>query len=139
MRIQSRIGPAAALLAMTFVAAVAVADDAPRMVVEIFRVAPGRHAEFLRFVDAWDRANIEAGIPPRQLFVHQNGADWDFLLLQPAELTDEQDAKLTAAVERLGLPRGGKYFLAIREFIAWHSDTTVEGPTTAADWLRKLD
>ena len=30
-----------------------------------------------------------AGIPPRELYVHQDGADWDFMLIQNAEYTDE--------------------------------------------------
>ena len=120
-----------------FTAAPALADSQD-MVVEIYRVAPGKHKEFLRQIALYDQANAEAGLPPRQLFVHQGGASWDFLILQPAHHTDEESAKLDAAFKKLGIPQGANFFVAFRELIAEHTDTNVEA-TTAADYLKKLD
>lgn len=132
------IRAAAAVTGVLIVSNVAAADP-PQMTVEIFRIAPGHHAEFLRMIAAFDQVNVEAGVPPRQLFVHQSGDGWDFMLLQPYEYSDEIYAKLDAAAKRLGLPEGGKYFVEIRRLLASHTDTVVEGPTTAADWLKKLE
>jgi hypothetical protein len=112
--------------------------DSKDMVIEIYRVAPGKHEEFLRQIALYDQANAEAGLPPRQLFVHQGGADWDFLILQPAEHTDEESAKLDAAFKKLGIPQGAKFFVSFRTLIAEHTDTNVEA-TTAAEYLKKLD
>lgn len=108
------------------------------MLIEIYRIAPGMHEEFLRHLALLDQANAEAGLPPRQLFVHQDGASWDFLLLQPAHHTDEENAKLDAAFRKLGLPQGAKFFVTFRKLIAEHTDTFVE-QTTAAEYLKKLD
>lgn len=110
-------------------------DAAPRMVVEIYRVAPGQHAAFLEAIARYDEANRMAGLPPRQLFVHSQGASWDFMLLQPAETPAEKSEALNAAWEKLGLPSGADFFLSFRQHINWHEDTTVLGPTTAADYL----
>ena len=127
------LGPA--LLGTT----VSVADEpAPRKLVEIYRIAPGKHVEFLRMIEKFDAASKEAGIPPRELYVHQDGGNWDFMLIQNAEYTDEQRAKIGPAMEKLGLPRGADFFVQFRQFIAEHSDTFVEGPTSAEAWLRKL-
>ena len=112
--------------------------DSKEMVVEIYRIAPGKHEEFLRQIALYDRANAEAGLPPRQLFVHQDGASWDFVLLQPAHHTEEENAKLDAAFKKLGIPQGAKFFVNFRQFIAEHTDTFVEA-TTAAEYLRKLE
>jgi hypothetical protein len=112
--------------------------DSKDMVIEIYRVAPGKHEEFLRPIALYDQANAEAGLPPRQLFVHQGGAAWDFLILQPAEHTDEESAKLDAAFKKLGIPQGAKFFVNFRTLIAEHTDTNVEA-TTAAEYLKKLD
>ncbi len=112
--------------------------DSKDMLIEIYRVAPGKHEEFLRQIALFDRANAEAGLPPRQLFVHQGGASWDFLILQPANHTDEESEKLDAAFKKLGLPQGAKFFVNFRTFIAEHTDTFVE-QTTAAEYLKKLD
>jgi hypothetical protein len=108
------------------------------MLLEIYRVAPGKHEEFLRHVALLDQANVEAGIPARQLYVHQDGASFDFVILQPAKNTDEQNAKLGEAFKRLGIPGGAKFFVHFRTLIAEHTDTFVE-KTTAGDYLKKLD
>ena len=113
-------------------------SDSKEMVIEIYRVAPGKHEEFLRQIELYDRANAEAGLPPRQLFVHQGGASWDFLILQPAHHSDEESAKLDAAFKKLGIPQGAKFFVAFRQLIAEHTDTNVEA-TTAADYLKRLE
>jgi len=128
----------ALLLAFGVLVQVPAVAEPKEMVVEIFRVAPGKHEEFLRHFALYDRANAEAGLPPRQLFVHQGGASWDFLILQPAHHTDEESAKLDAAFKKLGIPQGAKFFVNFRTLIAEHTDTNVEA-TTAAEYLRKLE
>lgn len=119
-------------------ATLATAEDRQSLV-EIYRIAPGQHAGFLEFIALCDQANKEAGLPPRQLYVHQDGSSWDFVIIQPASISEEQGKALDAAFKRLGIPQGGKFFVRIREFIAEHSDTFATGPTTAAEWLKKLN
>jgi hypothetical protein len=126
------------LLMAAFLASAPALADSKDMLIEIYRIAPGKHEEFLRHLALLDQANVEAGLQPRQLFVHQDGASWDFVLLQPAHNTDEQNAKLDAAFKRLGIPQGAKFFLNFRTLIAEHTDTFVE-QTTAAEYLKKLD
>jgi hypothetical protein len=111
------------------------AEPVPKMLVEIYRIAPGQHTAFLEAIAKYDEANRLAGLPPRQLFVHSDGASWDFLLLQPAETPPDKVAALNAAWEKLGLPSGADFFLSFRQYIASHEDTFVLGPTTAADFL----
>jgi hypothetical protein len=126
---------AVAVLGVMLAATAARAADS---LVEIYRIAPGQHAAFLKFIALCDQANKEAGLPPRQLYVHQDGASWDYMLIQPAHTTDEQDKQLDAAYKKLGIPQGANFHLEIRRFITEHTDTFVEGPTTAADWLQKV-
>jgi len=111
------------------------AEPVPRMLVEIYHVAPGQHTAFLEAIAKYDEANRIAGLPPRQLYVHDDGASWDFMLIQPAETPADKAAALKAAWEKLGLPTGADFFLSFRQFIASHEDTFVSGPTTAADFL----
>jgi hypothetical protein len=126
------------LLVSGLLASAAALAESKDMLIEIYRVAPGKHEEFLRHLALLDQANAEAGLPPRQLFVHQDGASWDFVLLQPAHHTDEENAKLGAAFKKLGIPQGAKFFVNFRKLIAEHTDTFVEA-TTAAEYLKKLD
>lgn len=128
----------ASVLISSVLATAPVLGDSQDMVIEIYRIAPGKHEEFLRQIALYDRANAEAGLPPRQLFVHQGGASWDFLILQPAHHTEEENRKLDAAFKKLGIPQGAKFFVTFRQLIAEHTDTNVEA-TTAAEYLKKLD
>ena len=128
----------ALMLALGVLATAPALGDSKEMVIEIYRIAPGKHEEFLRQIALFDQANAEAGLPPRQFFVHQGGASWDFLILQPAHHTDEESAKLDAAFKKLGIPQGAKFFVTFRQLIAEHTDTNVEA-TTAAEYLKKLD
>lgn len=135
----ARPAPLLAALVVCALPSLAAAEDGPpRKLVEIYRVAPGRHLEFLQMIALFDQASREAGIPPRDLYVHQDGANWDFMLIQNADYTDEQSAKIGPAFEKLGLPRGARFLVEYRKLIAEHSDTFAE-KTTAEEWLRKLD
>ena len=117
------------------IASLSVAAEVPKMVVEIYRIAPGQHTAFLEAIAKFDEANRMAGLPPRQLYVHSDGASWDFMFIQPAETPPEKAAALKASWEKLGLPTGADFFLRFRQYIASHEDTFVNGPTTAADFL----
>ncbi len=110
-------------------------SEPQRMLVEIYRIAPGEHQAFLEAIASYDEANRMAGLPPRQLYVHSDGASWDFMVIQPAEIPPEKSAALGEAWKKLGLPSGADFFLSFRKYIAEHTDTFVTGPTSAADYL----
>ncbi|AKM09482.1 hypothetical protein [Croceicoccus naphthovorans] len=107
------------------------------VLVEIYRIAPGKHREFLETIAKYDEVNARAGLPPRQLYVHRDGASWDFMLIQPAKTPEGKGPALDAAWEEMGLPSGPDFFFSFRSMIAEHSDTFATGPISAADYLAK--
>lgn len=129
-----------ALVALGFIAGLALAAPAAdrqptKMLVEIYRIAPGQHLAFLENIAKADEANRLAGLPPRQLYVHQDGASWDFMLIQPAETPKDKEEALAAAWKKLDLLSGVDFFCDFRKFILEHTDTFVLGPTSAAEYL----
>src|SRR6202158_1439914 len=114
----TRIAFALTIAVVATFAARAFAAEVPRMLVEVYWIAPGQHAAFLEAIAKYDEANRMAGLPPRQLYVHSDGASWDFLLMQPAETPPDKLAPLNAAWEDLGLPSGADFFLSFRQYIA---------------------
>jgi hypothetical protein len=126
-------------LVVTTVLLPAAAQKAPppvdNVMIEIYRIAPGQHEAFLEEIAHYDEANRLAGLPPRQLYVHSDGASWDFVLIQPAKTPPDKAQALEAAWKKLGLPSGADFFLSYRRFIADHSDTVAIGPTSAAAYL----
>jgi len=115
----------------------AFAADSEKMI-EIYHIAPGKHVEFLKLIALYDEANRLAGLPARELFVHQDGGSWDFLLIQDEDVEPAKAKVRDEALKKLGAPTGAKFWVAIRQTIAEHTDTMATGPTTAADWLKKL-
>ncbi len=106
-------------------------------IISIYRAAPGQQQQLLAWLARQDEINRAAGVSPAQLFVHQNGASWDFLIIAP-QTTQQQDDAVEAAGRRMGAAVGPRAGLELRQHIAEHTDTIVAGPTTAADWLRRI-
>lgn len=117
------------------------ASPAParKRLVEIYRIAPGKHEEFLRAIAKLDEANRRAGVPPRELYVHADGASWDFLLIQDAEYPEGKGDAVEKASRELGIPSGPRFFVEFRALVLEHTDTFASGPTTAGAYLAKLD
>ncbi|MES2290392.1 MAG: hypothetical protein V4530_11705 [Pseudomonadota bacterium] len=109
---------------------------------EIFKLAPGKQEDFIRRIARADQVSAVVGQPPIQIFVHQDGDDWDVLLFKPVtgfKPTPAQQAAMDAKRKELHMESGPAYFLAIRETIASHTDSKAYGPLSAAQWLAKLD
>ena len=123
---------AAAMIAaaVPFCAQAADEADAPTAIVSIYRIAPGKHLEFLRWLAAREAVDKAVGVPATQVYMHRSGAAWDFISIAP-ETTPEQDARVEAEAKKRGLATGFKAALEIRTLMAEHSDTLAEGPVTA--------
>lgn len=128
----------ACLLASALAAAPLYAQSAtPRSVVSIYRAAPGQQLALLKWLARQDEIARSAGQPAAQLYVHQDGASWDYVYIQPAQ-TPDQDKAFDAAAKKMGVDPGPKMGLELRQYIAEHTDTISAGPTTAADWLKQI-
>ena len=128
------------LLALVFLAApVARAQTAkpevkqpPHARVALYRIAPGKHLEFLKWMAETEAINKEAGVPAAQIYAHTDGDSWDYLGVSP-DLSKEQQAKVDEVARKHGRKTGFPASLEFRTFAAWHTDTFVIGPVSAAD------
>jgi hypothetical protein len=135
-------GPATPVAAPAPAPSAASNEVWPEAYFEIFKLAPGKQEEFIRRIARADQVSKAGEQPPIQMFVHEDGADWDVLLYKPARTvkpTAAQETAMAAKRKELGMESGPAYFIAIRETIASHTDTKTYGPITAAQWLARLD
>jgi uncharacterized protein (DUF1800 family) len=102
--------------------------------VSIYRVAPGKHLDFMKWMAAREAAAKEAGAPAVQWYAHMDGDSWDYLAIAP-ESTDAMDDKVDAILKSKGLTTGFKGGLELRTMMASHTDTFARGPVTAADMV----
>jgi hypothetical protein len=102
--------------------------------ISIYEVAPGRHLDFLKWMAAREDVAREAGVPAAELYAHTDGDRWDYLLIWPVT-TAEQDRKVDEMAAAKGLKTGFSSALEFRALLSSHTDTFVNGPTTAAALL----
>jgi len=124
------------LLALIFFAPSAsraqAAKEPPRALVTIYRIAPGKHLDFLKWLAESEAIAKEAGMPAGQIYAHTDGDSWDYLNVGP-DLTKEQQAKVDEVTKKHGRKTGFAASLEFRSFVASHTDTFVVGPVSAAD------
>ena len=124
-----------ALLALAAPAAYAqtakAEKDPPTARIALYRVAPGKQLDFLKWMAENDAIDKEAGVPVAQVYAHTNGDSWDYMQIVP-DLTKEQQAKVDEVSKKRGRKLGMQASLEFRTFIAWHTDTMTVGPMTAA-------
>jgi len=113
-------------------AAKAEMKEPSRALVTIYRVATGKHLEFLKWLADQEAIAREAGVPASQFYAHTDGDSWDYLNVGPA-LSDEQQAKVDEAARKRGRKAGFAASLEFRTLISSHTDTFVVGPVSAAD------
>ena len=114
----------------------APAKEPPHSLISIYRIAPGKHADFLKWMAVRDAVDKEVGIAQAQWYAHVDGDSWDYLAVGP-DNTPEQDKKVEAAMKKHGLTTGFKQSLEVRQFFASHTDTFVVGPVSVSelsDW-----
>jgi hypothetical protein len=132
-----------ALCALVTVAAMAagvstvLAQSQPKTsIVSIYRIAPGKHLAFLKWMAAQDAAAASAGVPATQWYRHLDGDSWDYVAIAPA-MDDAMTQKADAAARSHGLSTGMKSGLELRELMAYHTDTYAAGPSTAAQLVQE--
>jgi hypothetical protein len=104
--------------------------------VSIYRIASGQQVNFLKWLARQEQINAAAGIARGQLYIHNDGDSWDYVVIAP-QPTAAQDAAVEAATRKLGLnPRRGG--IELRQYIASHTDTIATGPTSASAYLAWL-
>ena len=116
----------------------AAAKETPHVIVSLYRVAPGKHLDFIKWMAANEAIDKEAGVPSPQIYVHTNGDAWDYMVIAP-ELTDAQQDKQDAAAKAHGRKIGFGASLEFRTYMAWHTDTFANGPTSATELVAQAN
>jgi len=138
MKIVAKLVAAAAVSTLILAASPALAQPAKgRAIVSLYHAAPGQQEALMRWLADQDRAAAAAGVAPAQVYVHTDGASWDFVSIGPVT-TDAQDQAIDEAAKKMGIAYGPRASLEFRKYIQEHTDTFVRGPMTAAEYLSSL-
>lgn len=113
--------------------------DIPRSIIEVFHIAPGQHEAFLERIAQQERAAKAVGLDPGDLYIHEAGASWDFVLVKPLGQDDGKWEQMMEILHDEGYPSGPDFFFEFRRMYTSHEDTYVLGPTRATDYLATRD
>lgn len=138
MTMLAKLAAGAALSAAALIPSAALAQPGPgRATVSLYQAPPGHQEALMRWLADQDRVAASVGVAPAQVYVHTDGASWDFMVVQPAT-TDAQDDAIDAAAKKMGVASGPRASLEFRKHIQTHTDTLVRGPMSAAQYLSSL-
>ena len=115
----------------------AICQEPPQHIVSLYRAAPGQQVALLKWMARQDQAAQAAGLPASQIYVHTSGDSWDYMVINPVT-TEAQDDAVDAAAKKLGISSGPRASIEFRTMIGSHTDTTTNGPMTAAQILARL-
>lgn len=110
---KSLLGFAVGALALT-IAIPASAQMPQSATITTYRAAPGHQVELLRWLARQNTVSEAAGVPAAQLYVHLDGASWDYLVIAP-DTTEAQDNAVEAAARRMGVPTGPGVGIELRD------------------------
>ena len=114
------------------------AQEPPNHIVSLYRVAPGKHLEFLKWMAAREAVDREIGVAATQWYAHLNGDSWDYVAIAP-DLDKATSDRSDAEAKKRGLTTGARASLDFRQTMAYHTDTLVAGPYTAAQLIEQAD
>lgn len=126
------------LLVGACIALPAWAQDTPKTaVISIYRIAPGKHLDFMKWMAAREAVAREAGVPATQWYAHIDGDSWDYLAIGP-DTDGATSDKIDAMQRKRGLKSGPAGSIELRTMMASHTDTISAGPMTAAQMIEAV-
>ena len=131
------LGAAAAAIACTLAMPATAQQSGGRAIVSLYHAPPGHQVELLKWLAQQEQVAAAAGVPRSQLYVHTDGDSWDYMLVAPIT-TEAQDAAFDAAAKKMGVATGPRASIEFRKHIQSHTDTMVNGPTSATEVLAAL-
>lgn len=115
-------------------------SKATEHIITIYHVAPGKHAEFLKWMAQQQAIGEEAGANPAQWYVHLDGDSWDYITIsEVAQNQAEIDKKIDELSKKKGLPTGFNAGLKFRQFVNSHTDTYTMGPYSAQELAKMTE
>ena len=126
------------LLSLTSSPTFAVADQNAIYTITVWKIHPGKHVEFIKYMKEWEEVFAEIKIPPMKWYRKISGDSYDFVSIShPFDYKNEK--KMEEIGQKKGLPIGYNYTLKLNEFADSYTSTIVEGPQSMAELLAQIE
>ncbi len=125
------------MFAVVFIS-ISTSSSADVKTISLYKIAPGKHLEFIEWMAAWDEVYKEIGLEQPVWYRNIRGDSWDFFVIFPPFDRAKEDEMEKVGKAR-GLDIGFAWKLKHWEFMTESTGTLVQGPTTPAELLKSLD
>lgn len=109
-----------------------VKAEPKQVTISIYHIAPGKHVEFLGWMEARQSISESLGFELANWYAHIDGDSWDYIVVAPM-LTEEQEKQVEAQSQRRGLTTGFAAGIELRHYMLSHTDTIAIGPVSASE------
>ena len=103
-----------------------------QVTISIYHIAPGKHVDFLKWMEARESISESLGFPLSSWYAHIDGDSWDYIVVAPT-LTEDQEKQVETQSQRRGLTTGFAAGIELRHYILSHTDTIAAGPVSASE------
>ena len=117
--------------------AYAVAEESAVYTITIWKIHPGKHAEFIKYMKEWEDVYAEIKLPPMKWYRKISGDSYDFVSISPP-FNNAKEHEMEKAGKARGLPIGYNYTIKLNEYVDSYTSTYVEGPQSMADLLSQV-
>jgi hypothetical protein len=124
-------------LAITSSYANAVAEQSSIYTITVWKIHPGKHVEFIKYMKEWEQVYIDIKLPPMKWYRKISGDSYDFISVSPP-FNNAKEHEMEKVGKARGLPIGYNYTLKLNEYVDTYTSTYVEGPQSMADLLLQV-
>jgi len=127
----------AIMLTITTSYAHAVAEQSSIYTITVWKIHPGKHVEFIKYMKEWEQVYIDIKLPPMKWYRKISGDSYDFVSISPP-FNNAKEHEMEKVGKARGLPIGYNYTLKLNEYVDTYTSTYVEGPQSMADLLSQV-
>jgi len=124
-------------LAITSSYAHAVAEQSFIYTITVWKIHPGKHVEFIKYMEQWEHVYREIELPPMKWYRKISGDSFDFVSISPP-FNNAKEHEMEKAGKARGLPIGYNYTIKLNEYVDSYTSTYVEGPQSMAALLKQV-
>ncbi len=115
----------------------AVAEQSTIYTITVWKIHPGKHVEFIKYMKEWEQVYIDIKLPPMKWYRKISGDSYDFVSISPP-FNNAKEHEMEKVGKARGLPIGYNYTLKLNEYVDTYTSTYVEGPQSMADLLSQV-
>lgn len=125
-------------LAVTSSYANAVAEQSSIYTITVWKIHPGKHVEFIKYMKEWEHVYQEIKLPPMKWYRKISGDSYDFVSISPP-FNNAKEYEMEKVGKARGLPIGYNYTIKLNEYVDSYTSTYVEGPQSMEQLLKQVN